>query len=156
MGDMRVQCRNGALVDLDGQLVGINALIFSQSGDWRGLSFAIPSTIAMNVMDDLISEGKVIRGFLGVKFDPEPVRFGRALTAVLVNEVEPDGPADQAGLIPGDIVLSINGMEARARQRATQYITLVTPGRDIEMDVLRGQSVIELTAVASLRPQLGQ
>ncbi|MEJ2131799.1 MAG: trypsin-like peptidase domain-containing protein, partial [Gammaproteobacteria bacterium] len=74
----------GPLVDLQGQLVGINALIFSQSGDWQGISFAIPSTVAMNVMEHLISEGKVIRGFLGVEFDPEPVRFGRGLTAVLV------------------------------------------------------------------------
>ncbi|MEE8042596.1 MAG: trypsin-like peptidase domain-containing protein [Pseudomonadales bacterium] len=146
----------GALVDLDGQLVGINALIFSQSGDWQGISFAIPSTIAMNVMEDLISEGKVIRGFLGVEFDPEPVRFGRTLTAVLVNTVVPDGPADEAGVLPGDIILSINGMEARDRQRATQHITMVAPGSPIAMEVLRGQSVIELTAVAILRPQLGQ
>jgi len=107
-------------------------------------------------MEDLISEGKVIRGFLGVEFDPEPVRFGRTLTAVLVNTVVPDGPADEADVLPGDIILSINGMEARDRQRATQLITMVAPGSPIEMEVLRGQSVIELTAVAILRPQPGQ
>ena len=146
----------GALVDLNGQLVGINTLIFSQTGDWRGISFAIPSTVAIDVLEELISEGKVIRGFLGVGLDPEPVRFGRSLTAVLVNTVVSNGPADRAGILTGDIILSINGMEALDRQRATQHITMVAPGSPIEMEVLRAQSVIHLSAIAGLRPQLGQ
>jgi S1-C subfamily serine protease len=110
----------GALVNLRGQLVGINTMIFSPSGGNVGIGFAIPSNLASEVMQQLIAHGKVQRGTLGLQSQDITPRIARLLGlaqdhGVVVTGVDAGSPAEQAGLRPGDVVTSINGCRWAAR-----------------------------------------
>lgn len=104
----------GALIDARGELIGINTAIFSQSGGYMGIGFAVPSNMAHSVMDSLVKYGKVTRGWLGVAIQPLTPELAKqfGLTqaeGALVSEVVSDSPAAKAGIKPGDVVLAYNG-----------------------------------------------
>ncbi|OHE81377.1 MAG: peptidase S1, partial [Verrucomicrobia bacterium RIFCSPLOWO2_12_FULL_64_8] len=104
----------GALVDMQGRLIGLNTAILSRSGGFQGIGFAIPSDLARTVMNSLVRDGKVVRGFLGVLIqDLTPAlaeQFNLKSThGALVSQVNPDGPADKAGLQSGDVVVEFDG-----------------------------------------------
>ncbi len=108
----------GPLVNLNGEVVGINTMILSQSGGFQGVGLAIPSTMADNVYQQLVESGKVTRGWLGVgiqEMTPELAKsFGMKTTdGVLISQVEPNSPAAKAGLRPEDIILDYNGKETK-------------------------------------------
>ena len=136
----------GALVDAAGRLVGINTAILSRSGGNQGIGFAIPVGLARDVMESLVRDGKVTRGYLGVMIqDVNPAlarKFGlEDSKGALVGEVTPDGPADKAGVESGDVVTSIEGREIRDSRHLKLAVAKIRPGDTASVKVLRDGSV---------------
>lgn len=132
----------GPLFNLDGEVVGINSQIFTRSGGFMGLSFAIPINVAMDIADQLRSEGRVSRGWLGVVIQPVSrdlaESFGlEGAKGALIAEVAPNTPAADAGLKAGDIILSVNGQEVDRSTTLPRLIGRVNPGSDAELEILR-------------------
>ncbi|MGH8117159.1 MAG: Do family serine endopeptidase [Rhodanobacteraceae bacterium] len=159
----------GALVNLAGQLVGINSMIYSPSGASAGLGFAIPSDLVADITKQLIAHGKVVRGTLGVEAQDLTARVAAALgikaaSGALITNVLPDSPAAQAGVKPGDLVTSVNGSPVTDAQDLRNVQGLAPLGSTLKLGIDRGgrQLVIDakLTAVsgqaegASLDPRL--
>ena len=143
----------GALVDHQGRLVGINTMIYSQSGGSEGIGFAIPAEIALSVTQEIMQHGRVIRGWLGVSLTPQAVPQG--LGGLLVTRVARGGPAHLAGLQPGDHILSVNQTPARNAYAITDIIAQTMPGEAIEMEVMRDEQRFRARAVAGELPDPG-
>lgn len=130
----------GPLVDLNGNVIGINFMIISQSGGNQGVGFAIPSNTAKFVVDRLIKTGKVIRGYLGIKLgDLTPV-LSQALGAkkgALVNSVEADSPAKKAGLQVKDVIVSVNGKPIDNAADLRTEIQTSAPGTTVSLGIIR-------------------
>lgn len=141
----------GALVDHEGRLLGINTMIYSQSGGSEGIGFAIPAKIALSVMEQIVQSGRVIRGWLGVNLRPQPIPGGPS--GLLVIGVNPGGPAFTAGLRPGDHVLSINQVQATNLYTVTDVIANAKPGSELNIEVMRKQQRFRATAVAGELPE---
>jgi serine protease Do len=130
----------GPLVNLDGEVIGINTAIFSRSGGNIGLSFAVPTAIAERVLRSIVEDGRVARGWLGVTFEdlsPEDGAFMGFAKGVLVTSVLPDSPAAGAGLRPGDIITAADGRPALSSSRLVNTIALSGPGREIGLEYRR-------------------
>jgi serine protease Do len=132
----------GALVNLDGELIGINSAIVTRSGGFQGIGLAIPINMARRVMDDLISEGRVIRAYLGVFPQDIDANLSKALklegrSGVLIANVEPDTPAAKSGLESGDVVLEINGEKVVNASRFRLTLGKLKPGTKVNLKVLR-------------------
>ncbi|OAM30454.1 protease Do [Eikenella sp. NML03-A-027] len=132
----------GPLFNLRGQVVGVNSQIYSQSGGFMGISFAIPIDVAMNVADQLRRNGKVERGRIGVVIQEVNYdlakSFGlQAANGALISQVTPDGPADKAGLQPGDIVQSVNGENVKASSDLPVLIGMIPPGTQLTLGIWR-------------------
>jgi serine protease Do/serine protease DegQ len=136
----------GALVDLDGRLVGINTAIVGPSGGNVGISFAIPSNMAHDIMSQLVGTGKVQRGQLGVSvqdLSPDLAKsFGLKRTGgAVIAQVVPGSPAAAAGLRTGDIVVAVNGKPVANASSLRSAIGLTPPGQEIDLEIMRnGQS----------------
>ena len=140
----------GALVNLKGQLVGINTAIFSQSGASHGIGFAIPINLALRIMEQILDTGEVKRGFLGVSIQDITPELAEAFgltkkSGALINKVLKDSPADKAGLLPGDIVISIDGKKIRNANDVRNRIGLLPVGERIKFKLLRESKEFELT-----------
>lgn len=138
----------GPLVDAQGHVVGINTFILSQSGGSEGLGFAIPSNMVSSVYSQLRKEGHVHRGRIGIYVQTitPPIAEGLGLArdwGVLVGDVTPEGPADQAGVKPGDVVTTANGRTMRNARQLESYIYRSPMKEKMTLQVLRGQD--ELT-----------
>ncbi|HCL3483390.1 TPA: trypsin-like peptidase domain-containing protein [Pseudomonas aeruginosa] len=147
----------GALVDAAGNLIGINTAIFSKSGGSQGIGFAIPTKLALEVMQSIIEHGQVIRGWLGVEvkaLTPELAEsLGLGETAgIVVAGVYRDGPAARGGLLPGDVILTIDKQEASDGRRSMNQVARTRPGQKISIVVLRNGQKVNLTAEVGLRP----
>ena len=132
----------GALVNLAGELVGINTAIFSQSGGNIGIGFAIPINMARDIMQQLISHGEVKRGRLGAQaqdINPELAKaFGlKDNRGAVITQVVPGSPADKAGLLAGDIVTQINGRMVLGADTLRNTLGLLRVGESVELDILR-------------------
>lgn len=132
----------GALVNTHGELIGINSQILSPSGGNIGIGFAIPSNMARNVMDQMKNGGKVHRGRLGVGIQEITSDLARSLgietvRGVLVNSVDPGGPAERAGVRAGDIITAVNGVRVNDANSLRNHIAETTPGTEITITVLR-------------------
>jgi len=146
----------GALVNLRGQLVGINTMIFSPSGGNVGIGFAIPSDLAAEVMQQLIAHGKVERGTLGLQSQDITPRIARLLNlaqdkGVVVTGVDAGSPAEQAGLQPGDVLTTIDGKPLRSVDELRNTEGLLPVGSTVKLGVLHGGKTREVTTV--LRPE---
>ncbi len=131
----------GALVNLKGQLVGINTAIASRSGGYQGIGFAIPSNMARPIMDMLVKDGKVVRGFLGVNIQTVTTELARehnlgATRGAVVADVQPNSPAAKAGLVTGDVIVSLNGSEIRSGDVLRNTIALIKPGTTVDLEVV--------------------
>ncbi|MGA9031191.1 MAG: DegQ family serine endoprotease [Sulfuricaulis sp.] len=148
----------GALVNSRGQLVGINTAIFSRSGGYMGIGFAVPSNMTRSVMDSLIKTGKVVRGWLGVSIQevtPDLAKqFGmKESRGALVSEVIPDSPAAAAGIQSGDIITAFNGkaVDSPSTLRNTVAQTLV--GKSVKVEVLRDKKPVTMDVKISEQPK---
>jgi serine protease Do len=132
----------GALVNLKGELVGINTAIASKSGGYAGIGFAIPSNMAKPIMEMLVKDGKVVRGYLGVNIQTVTASLVQehklqATRGAYIGGVEPNSPADRAGLSEGDIITAINGTEVRSGDYLRNTIAMIRPGTTVDLEVLR-------------------
>jgi serine protease DegS len=144
----------GALIDVAGNLVGINTAIFSRSGGSMGIGFAIPVTLAQQVMNDIIQYGKVTRGWLGIEVgsDTDPTQATADQAGVVVAGVMKNGPASLAGLRLGDRILAIDGtVIADAAQLITE-VARKKPDSRVELRIKRGQADLLQSIQISERP----
>lgn len=148
----------GALVDARGRLIGINTAIFSKTGGSIGIGFAIPMTMAQAVFEDIIEHGRPLRGWLGISGQAVTPEIADALDlpkmmGVVVVGVLRDGPADRAGLKPGDVILAIDGQRITEPRDALMGIASRRPGAKIQITVLRDGKEISMSMTAIERPQ---
>jgi serine protease Do len=128
----------GPLLNMDGQVIGINSAIFTQSGGYQGVGFAIPSNTAVAVYNDLIGPAhKVVRGSIGISFQPNlPSAVGRVYgfkNGVLVSAISKGGPAEQAGLKVGDIITSVDGKQVKDGDELVTIISAKKPGSMVKI-----------------------
>ncbi|MDF3917630.1 DegQ family serine endoprotease [Salinicola salarius] len=132
----------GPLFNLDGEVVGINSQIYTRSGGFMGLSFAVPISVAMNVADQLRTEGHVSRGWLGVVIQPVSKDLAESFgldgtEGALVSDVSDDSPAQKAGLKAGDVILSADGADIDDSTTLPRLIGQVAPGDEVTLQVMR-------------------
>ncbi len=141
----------GALVNLRGELIGINTAIASKSGGYAGIGFAIPSNMARPIMDMLVKDGKVVRGYLGINIATVTAALASreqlaATRGAVVAGIQADSPAARAGLQEGDVITAINGTEVRSSDVLRNTIAMITPGTTIDLEVARkgaGRTVVK-------------
>jgi serine protease Do len=132
----------GPLFNLNGEVVGINSQIYSRSGGYMGLSFAIPIDVANNVRQQLVSNGKVTRGRIGVQIQEVNAQFADAFgldrpRGALVGQVIEGGPAEKAGVKSGDVILSVNGKGVERSAQLPGVISAIKPGDTANVEVWR-------------------
>ena len=147
----------GALTDINGNLMGINTAIYSRSGGSMGIGFAIPVSTAKMVLDGIVKDGQVTRGWIGVEpseLSPELAEtFGvKASEGVIITGVLQDGPAAQAGLRPGDVIVSVGEKKIASVPALLSTVAALKPGEKSLFEVQRGTSVVELEITPGLRP----
>ena len=149
----------GALINARGEVVGINTAIFSQSGGSHGIGFAIPVRLAREVMDQLIEHGRVIRGWLGITGQDLTPALAESLDlefrrGILVSGVLQDGPADLAGIEPGDLITGVDRRPIEGAQDLLTTIAAKAPGSPLAVTVQRGGEVSERVAIVAERPTI--
>ncbi|MFG6178180.1 DegQ family serine endoprotease [Halomonas sp. THAF12] len=132
----------GPLFNLDGEVIGINSQIFTRSGGFMGLSFAIPINVAMDVADQLKASGSVERGWLGVMIQPVSRELAESFgmdnpEGALIADLDPEGPAAEGGLKAGDVILEVNGQGVERSSSLPRLIGRVSPGGSVALTVLR-------------------
>lgn len=142
----------GALIDVAGNLVGINTAIFSRSGGSMGIGFAIPVGLARQVMTEIIQFGRVTRGWLGIEVGPDEAASAQAVAGVLVVGVQQRGPADVAGLQANDRILAINQQPLRTAAQLIQLVGQQKPDSTVQLRVQRGEQQLELSVLIKERP----
>jgi serine protease DegQ len=151
----------GALVDVHGALVGINTAIYSRSGGNLGIGFAVPVDLAREVMESLIRDGRVIRGWVGVEprdLTPELIESFRlpVTQGVLIAGVLQDGPASAAGLRPGDVVVRIDGKPVASTAALLKAVAALKPQARANVALQRGDKALELVVTIGQRPAAGE
>jgi serine protease DegQ len=148
----------GALVDVNGYLMGINTAIYSRSGGSMGIGFAIPVTTAKLVLEGIVKDGVVRRGWIGVEpadLSPELVEtFGvQAKRGVLITGVLQNGPAAQAGVRPGDVIVEVADKKIANVSELLSSVAALKPGTTAKFRVLRRNESLDLTVTPGLRPK---
>ena len=146
----------GALVDADGNLVGINTLIFSRSGGYQGIGFAIPVATARKVMEEIIETGAVTRGYLGVEIgnitsDLADSLGLRSTRGAIIGSVAGASPAERAGLRPGDVLLQVDGKSIDDMSSALAAISGLPPGKAVSVRVQRAGREVTLAVTVGRR-----
>ena len=142
----------GPLFNMYGEVVGINSQIYSNTGSYAGLSFAIPIDIANNVREQLIATGHVTRGRIGVSIQQVTAALAESFgldrpRGAAVSSVDSGGPADKAGLKPEDIILSVNGRKIEQSSELPALIASIKPGTSADLEVWRGQGIKHISVV---------
>ncbi len=144
----------GPLLNLDGQVVGLNTAILSRSGGYMGIGFAIPINMVKYVSDQLIANGKVVRGFLGVQiqdFDAEMSNFFKGVDqGVLVGDVIDGTPAAAAEVMREDVIIALNGQPVKSADNFKSRVSIIPPGGVAELTIMRnGEKLIKSVTVAA-------
>lgn len=147
----------GALVNAYGQLIGINTAIFSGSGGSQGIGFAIPVSLAKGVMAQIIEHGRALRGWLGVKVQDLSPELAASFelpeaSGALIAGVQIGGPAEHAGLKPGDIIHNVNGQAIHGARGLMDSIAQQAPGSSLQLNILRGGEQVASEVVIGERP----
>ena len=149
----------GALIDTRGNLIGINTAIYSNNGGSMGIGFAIPVNLAKQVMESILANGSVTRGWIGV----EPQNLNKDLSeslglpgnteGVLLSGVLEGGPAARGGVKPGDVLIAVNGKPIKDVRGLLNQVAQINPGNEAKLTILRKDKEIELTAQIGKRPK---
>lgn len=154
--DINLGNSGGALINATGELIGINTAIISSSGGSEGIGLATPVNQAMDVMQQIIKNGKVVRGWLGIEaqtLGTDVIKIANLKSGgVMVTAIMRNSPAEHAGLIPGDIMISIDKKNVSSPDQAIETITSLEPGSEVKIKILRGWEQQELIAVIAQRP----
>ena len=152
----------GALVDVNGHLMGINTAIYSRSGGNMGIGFAIPVSTARQIMRELLTHGRVTRGWIGVEpqdLSPElatsfnlPQTQGKALQGVVIAGVLQNGPAAKAGLRPGDVITQVGPHPVGSVAELLGHVASLAPGQPAKVQLWRGKGWMEVTVTPGQRP----
>ena len=146
----------GALIDVAGNLIGVNTAIFSQSGGSLGIGFAIPATICQQILNSILKDGRVIRGWLGITLS-QPMQkdvLQPREKGVVVVQVVKNGPSALAGLQIGDRILKVNQEEITSASQLMNYVALQAPNSTIQIEVIRGDKTLDLSVkVGERKPQ---
>jgi len=147
----------GALVDADGNLVGINTAIYSETGGTQGIGYAIPVSIARQVMEQIVQKGSVTRGWIGVGLQditPELAQSFNlsAVRGVLITQVVRGSPANTGGIRPGDVVLAVNGRPVADSVTMLNLIAALQPGQHATLKLTRDQAETDVTVTIGRRP----
>ncbi len=143
----------GPLVNLDGEVIGVNTAI-KTSGFSRGsigVGFSMSSAVVTRVVEDILHDGKVSRGWLGVYISTSMDEQNNQ--RILVDGVFTDGPASEAGILPGDLIVSVNGTEISDIREFVSFVGSMEPGMEVTMELLRGNEHLKLTVTLGNRPQ---
>ena len=140
----------GPLFNLNGEVVGINSQIYSQSGGYMGLSFAIPIDVANNVRNQLITKGKVTRSKIGVQLQPMDAAMAESFgldrpRGAPVTAVIPGGPAEKAGIKEGDVIIGVDGRRIESDVELPGVISAIPPGKTTELEIWRDRSPRKIT-----------
>ena len=147
----------GALVDVNGNLMGINTAIYSRSGGSMGIGFAIPVSVARQVLDGIVKDGQVTRGWIGAEpneLSPELAEtFGvKSSEGVIITGVLQDGPAAQAGLRPGDIIVKVGDKPINNVSELLTSVAALKPGVESKFLLRRGDQEVDISIVPGVRP----
>ncbi|MEQ1853607.1 MAG: PDZ domain-containing protein, partial [Chthoniobacteraceae bacterium] len=147
----------GPLLNVRGEIVGINSAIFSRTGGWQGISFAIPSNSARRVLEGIVKRGRMVRSYLGVVMQEVSPALARNLRlpdleGAIVTEVAPDSPAARAGIQPGDVIRTFNGKRVAGVQPLRQMIAGTEVGQEVEVGFLRAGTAAKVTAKLTEMP----
>jgi serine protease Do len=148
----------GALVNVSGELIGINTAIFSRTGGSEGIGFAIPSSIALDIVDSLQKTGKVVRGWMGVAIQEITPALAKSFKlpeqrkGVLISDVNENGPSNAAGVKRGDVVISFNGKEVQNVSQLRNLVARTIVGKDAQVKVLRDGKEQTIAVKVAERP----
>ncbi|MEI6645615.1 MAG: Do family serine endopeptidase [bacterium] len=152
----------GPLLNIDGEVIGINTAIFSQNGGTMGIGFAVPIDMAMQVKEQLVSHGKVTRGYIGIYMNPEELNeqmaqsFGyKEKSGVLIADVQKDGPADKAGLLSGDIIMELNDKKIQDPAIFRRTISTIAPAQKAKLLIFRDGKTKTITVTVERLPEEG-
>ena len=148
----------GALVDTAGNLVGINSTIYSQSGGSLGIGFSIPVSLARNVFEQIVRDGEVTRGWLGIEPTPVTLELAKSMAlsrpeGVLIRGIQRGGPADRAGMQVRDVVIEIEGKSTRNVPQLLARIAELPPGSSAKIRVMREGKDVEVDVTVGKRPK---
>jgi serine protease Do len=148
----------GPLVDINGEVIGINTMIASESGGYQGIGFAMPSNTVVKVYNSIIKEGKMTRGSIGISFTEDPSQtpalldvYGGVKQGVFVNEVVKGGPAEKAGMKPQDVIVSINGKTIQKGQDLIDIVADSTLGSTLKIGIMRDKKPVTLDVTVADR-----
>ncbi len=147
----------GPLINMRGELIGINTAIASQSGGFQGIGFAIPSNMARHVMESIIEKGRVVRGYVGIYFQPVDENLARALDlpdarGLLVSDVIEQSPAEIAGIQSEDVILKFNGRAIESEEDFRRRVAQKAPGTVITFTIFRNGVEMEVNVTLDERP----
>ena len=147
----------GALVNTRGEVIGINTAIYSRSGGYQGIGFAIPSNMARDVLDSIVKTGRVVRGYTGLAIQGLTPELARAFglddaRGAIVAGVDPDGPAAEAGLRRGDVIVSFRGRPVVSDNDVRTQLSRLKPGERAVLEIVRDGHRREVTMVLSEPP----
>ena len=149
----------GALIDAHGNLMGINTAIFSKTGGSQGIGFAIPAELAVDVLQQIINNGRVIRGWLGMEVKMLTPSIAHSLNVeyvpgMLISRLMENGPGHQAGLLPGDIITHVNNQAVNNPVYTMNLIARSKPGEVVKIQVNRQGKSIKTEAIIGTRPEI--
>lgn len=148
----------GALIDAKGNLLGINTAIYTKTGGSQGIGLATPSDLALRIMSDLVQYGKVIRGWLGIEVQAINLAMAQSNqlpfnNGVVITGTAEGGPADQSGLMTGDIITTINGQPIGDGHAGMNFIAATRPGETVAVMIKREGKAMNINAVVGSRPE---
>ncbi|MCG8571964.1 MAG: Do family serine endopeptidase [Spirochaetes bacterium] len=152
----------GPLINIEGEVIGINTMIFSQTGGNVGIGFAIPIDMAKSVADQIIETGKSQHGWLGIYFrnmneeDLEKMGIKNTKYGILVQQVIKNGPAEKAGLKAGDILIELNDKELKEQRDLVMTIANTAPGKKVSLKLIRDNKEMKISVVLGDRPNISE